>query len=55
MPVETDISCALAEPGAQSRSIETSISVSLVLREMVAWRDMIGSSQGGKLHPEIIS
>jgi splicing suppressor protein 51 len=36
MPVEMSIICALAEPGPQSRSIETSIEVSFVLREICA-------------------
>ena len=40
MPVETLIVCVTFEPGWQSRSIETSISVSLVFLWMVAVLDI---------------
>jgi len=40
MPVETSIVCVVFEPGAQSRFMETSICVSLVVRDIEACLDM---------------
>lgn len=47
IPVETSMFCFTPDPGAQSRSIVTSISVSLVLREMVACLADIVENESG--------
>ena len=44
IPVETLISCWIPDEGDQSRSIEHSICVSFVLREIVALREAISSA-----------
>ena len=48
MPVETSIVCLVLEPGAQSRFMETSICVSLVVRDIEACLDMIAWEESCK-------
>ena len=48
MPVETSIVCVVFEPGAQSRFMETSICVSLVVRDIEACLDMAAWREVGK-------
>jgi len=48
MPVDTSIVCLVFEPGAQSRFMETSICVSLVVRDIEACLDMSGCGEGIK-------
>jgi len=51
MPVETSIVCVVFEPGAQSRFMETSICVSLVVRDIEACLDM--TACGEKLEKQM--